>query len=81
MRSTKVQVAMPGCAVDIVNCARLSPSGLTWIPPICRPAVNSTERRTSSVSPSIDFSVSTTLAEAMPLSPSNTAPTSRRCRQ
>jgi hypothetical protein len=48
MRSTMVElvdVGMPGCAVDTISCDKLSPSWLTWMPPICRPSVNSAERR------------------------------------
>ncbi len=44
-----VDAGTPGCAVDTLSCARLSPSTLTWMPPICRQSVNSTERRASSV--------------------------------
>ena len=75
MRSTMVEVVellTPGWAVDTISCARLSPSTFTWMPPICRPSVNSTERRASSVRvtltsvflPSIDLTVSKTLAGA-----------------
>ena len=46
-RSTIVELvdaAIPGCAVETINCDSLSPSGLTWMPPIYLPSLNSTDR-------------------------------------